>query len=360
MAKPVEIQVDILEDFLKEHYPDSLKLLLKDHTTQENIYWATDSYEKRGAGYGFFDPITIEAITGANGDVVRPRVVKPLEEQARRVKDKAEVFTPSWVCNAQNNLVDEAWFGRPDVFNRPDPDNPQQWIDTEGEITFPNTEGKTWKDYVAARRLEITCGEAPYLVSRYDTVSGETIVDVRHRIGLLDRKLIVVSQHTETTTDWILWAKIALRATYGFEWQGDNLLLAREALFFTFIEHYEAKFGKKPTANVLKGVAYIVSWNLWQMDGLKYGLPGYDPAEMTDEEISNFKKIQAMSLFPEEVPDCIYEPRKRLCRVKDFIGNKDIHRENLTNQDFPDQGTRQQKFLDVINENKNKRTKKTK
>jgi hypothetical protein len=39
--------------------------------------------------------------------------------------------------------------------------------------------------------MEISCGEAPYLVSRYDTVSGN-IISVDDRIGLLDRKLRVV------------------------------------------------------------------------------------------------------------------------------------------------------------------------
>ena len=48
-----------------------------------------------------------------------------------------------------------------------------------------------------AQRLEISCGEAPYLVSRYDTVMGETI-PISQRIGLLDRKLRVVSENTDT------------------------------------------------------------------------------------------------------------------------------------------------------------------
>ena len=30
---------------------------------------------------------------------------------AGAIRGKAEVFTPSWVCNCQNNLVDDAWFG---------------------------------------------------------------------------------------------------------------------------------------------------------------------------------------------------------------------------------------------------------
>ena len=219
--------------------------------------------------------------------------------------------------------------------------------------------------YVSARRLEITCGEAPYLVSRYDTVSGEPIKDVRHRIGLLDRKLIVVSQHTEVSLDWIMWAKIALRATYGFEWQGDNLLLAREAIFVSFMEHYFAKFGKVPTKRELKGVAYIISWNVWQMDGLKYGLPGYEPKEKTDEQIK-IEDDQPTQLSicwgtEDETAEPKILPQERLCRVKDMIGSKDIHRPNLKNQNFNDYKTRQQKFIDVINENSKKnQTKKSK
>ena len=51
--------------------------------------------------------------------------------------------------------------------------------------------------YVISKRIEITCGEAPYLVSRYDTVTGKKI-DVVDRVGLLDRKLRVINENTET------------------------------------------------------------------------------------------------------------------------------------------------------------------
>ena len=41
--------------------------------------------------------------------------------------------------------------------------------------------------------MEVSCGEAPYITSRYDTVSGDYI-EVPDRIGLLDRKLRVISE----------------------------------------------------------------------------------------------------------------------------------------------------------------------
>ena len=193
--------------------------LLKDHTTQQNIYWATDSYADLGDDFTFFAPITLDKITSYISDentvvtkeqfdeivkqnpedknkyqeIIRPRAVKSKEEQTQRAKDKAEVFTPAWICNAQNNLIDEAWFSRKEgLFNSPDPEDPQKWINNEEKIEFP--EGKTWKDYVADMRLEITCGEAPYLCNRYDAVTGEYNDDVKYRIGMLDRKLRIVSE----------------------------------------------------------------------------------------------------------------------------------------------------------------------
>lgn len=78
-----------------------------------------------------------------------------------------------------------------------------------------------------ARRIEVSCGEAPYLVSRYDTVTGDPI-ELFSRIGLLDRKLRVVTENASNESEWLKWAYRAYESVYGFEFQGDNLLLARE------------------------------------------------------------------------------------------------------------------------------------
>lgn len=260
---------DISENEILQRHPETLNKLLIDHTTHKNIFWATDDYAYKGEGYQFNDPITVDLITGDNGKLIQPRSIKSKEIQIGRTKDMAEVFTPSWVCNVQNNLVDEEWFGRKDMFNTTSDDG-RSWQANPEKITFP--EGKTWKDYVRATRLEITCGEAPYLVSRYDTTTGNAI-PLMERIGLLDRKLRVVSENTETSGEWLRWARVAYQNTYGYEWQGDNLLLARENLLVTFIEYYRAKFGKDPLEKSLDFIAYIVSWNLWQMDGLKMVVP---------------------------------------------------------------------------------------
>lgn len=380
--------------------------LLKDHTTQQNIYWATDSYAYLGEEFTFYAPITLDKITSYISDegvvvtkeqydtiikqmpeakehyqeMIRPRAVKSKREQTQRAKDKAEVFTPAWICNAQNNLIDEAWFGRKDgLFNSPDPEDPHKWINNEEPISFEGT-GKDWKDYVADMRLEITCGEAPYLANRYDAVTGEYNEVAKFRIGILDRKLRIVSENVVDSKEWILWAKIALRSTYGFEWQGDNLLLAREALFFTFEEHYIEQFGvKKFNQNKMRmmpGVAYIVSWNLWQMDGLTYGLPGHEEdiknrkqrdeqhKAKLDEYQKQVKEREAMarnSLFgldemnlpdlvePVAEPVRLYE---QYCIIKDFLDGVNIKKSTLKAQDFHDLSATKQTFESLVNKDK--------
>lgn len=262
-------KVDILENDILRKYPDVLAELLRDHTTGRNIFWATNDYEERGKGYDFYSEITIETITGRNEGVIRPRVLKSKENQKGRSKKMAEIFTPSWVCNLQINYVDEEWFGCPDKFNVMGEDK-RTWKATQESVTFP--EGKTWKDYIHSNRLEITCGEAPYIVSRYDTVTGE-FIPLRKRIGMLDRKIRLVNENTSTYDDWWNMMQWSYKSVYGYEWQGDSLLLARENLLISFIEYYEERFGKRPEVEDLMTIAYIISWNLLQMDGLKFVIP---------------------------------------------------------------------------------------
>ena len=227
------------------------------------------NYSSRGYGFQEMDYITVDLITGRNGLVIKPRIEKSKKEQQTRIRDKAEVFTPSWICNSQNNLVDNAWFEKVNVFNT---EKEQGWISTVNKIIFSNEEGKTWQDYVKDNRLEITCGEAPYLASRYDTVTGEWI-DVKDRIGILDRKLRIVNENTETEANWLKWVVEAYKATFGFEWQGDSLLIARENLLFTFVDYYVDRFRKEPENEILIEIANILSWNIFQMDGLKFVIP---------------------------------------------------------------------------------------
>ena len=281
----MQVVIDILENELIEKYPDILGILLCDQTTKKNIFWATENYEHLGESYKFNSEILPDLITGENGKVIMPRVHKDKIVQLSRSKEMAEVFTPSWICNTQNNLVDNSWFGTEGVFNKEIvlKNGSKSWETTKEKIVFPK--GKTWQDYVRDTRLEITCGEAPYLVSRYDTTTGAFIA-IENRIGLLDRKLRVVNENLDSKNEWLKAVETAYKSTYGFEWQGDSLLLAREALLITFIENFTYKFETEPTLETIQNIVRIISWNIWQMDGLK----GVIPNSCKDEfiEISDF------------------------------------------------------------------------
>lgn len=231
--------------------------LLADMTTGKNIIWAADDYKNFRAE----DEIQIEQVK-----LIKPRYEKVREQQKSRTKNRAEIFTPAWICNLQNNLIDEKYFGKANIFNTTENQN---WTPTTKKIYF---DGEKWQDYILQKRLEITCGEAPYLVSRYDTVTGVAI-PIERRIGLLDRKLRVVGENTATETVWKNWAIKAVQSCYGYEFQGDNLFLARRNILLTVEEYFEKQFAKKLDAETLETVAEIISWNLWQMDGLKFTIP---------------------------------------------------------------------------------------
>lgn len=296
--------IDIKEEDILLLDVSLLEILLKDRTTHRNIIWATSDYENLGIDYDAKCEITVSQITGNYAKVIQPRITKAEAHQANRTKDKAEVFTPSWVCNEQNNLIDEQWFGRNNVFNVP---TVGSWMTVSEPIKFPEDKRKSWMAYVDARRLEISCGEAPYLVSRYDTVSGN-MIDIEQRIGLLDRKLRVVNENTNTAEEWFKWTLRAFESVYGYEYQGDNLLLARENLLYTFSDNMIYKFNRIPSLGEQRKIARIISWNIWQMDGITCTVP----FGKIEERYRQMTLFDFMSELETE------QPKQQLCRVTDW------------------------------------------
>lgn len=306
------MEIDIMEQRIKDLSPALLKILLSDKTTKKFIRWGTDNYKEYGPEYYIDQEIKPDLITGNMTVTIQPRVAKSEADQSRRTRDKAEVFTPSWVCNEQNNLVDEAWFGRKDVFNFA---QDKSWKTIADPIQFPKK--KTWKKYVDARRLEVCCGEAPYLVSRYDTVTGQ-IIPIKDRIGLLDRKLRIVNENAANDEEWKQWVIRAFQSCYGYDFSGDNVLLARENLLYTFIEYTEKRTGQKPSLKELKKIAIIIAWNIWQMNGLTMTAPyslarqAYRQLSLFDFWDTNEEEIQRQET--NEIP----------CRVFDWRTNESI------------------------------------
>ena len=263
--------IDIREDDLLALSAEVLDTLLRDHTTGKNIFWATHDYEALGSEYDYHSEILPRLITGERGMVIRPRVLKSKENQTDRAKGMAEVFTPSWVVKTMVDNVE---------------------VD------------------VNTICLELTCGEAPFLVSRYDAATGEPIA-INERMGILDRKLRIVNGRQLNDKEWLQQVRLAFESTYGYEWQGDSLLLARENMLYTFIDYYKARYGSTPKISLLQDFAEIISWNLWQMDGLSYCIPQEKTKEQPKIELSFFDEAPAEAPAP-------------LCIIMDWQKRKSI------------------------------------
>lgn len=275
-----------------ESYPVNLvkRILLQDKATKQNIIWATNSYKHLGFEYSDNSPIQEYLISGINKWIVQPRVQKNVEQQQKRTRTKAEVFTPAWLCNKMNNLCDEQWFCKAYVFNT---EVDRKWQTNPEKIEF--SYNKSWQKYIDQRILEITCGEAPYLCSRYDMSSGQ-IIPINNRIGILDRKLRVINENTTNREEWYKWVIRAFQSCYGYEYQGDSLFIARINMLLSFYEYYKGCWNEEPNKNQIKKIANIISWNLWQMDGLKGTVPNGAPNNVNEqlrfEEFTNTNNVE--------------------------------------------------------------------
>ena len=307
-----------MEQLIDFHAPEVqavLDTLLKDRSTGKNIIWATDPPEELQTV--MYEPvtdrsqITAQQLGLTHYEVVLPRMMKQTDTQQQRTRKKGEVFSPAWVCNKMNNALDADWFGAlgaEQTAGQFTVELPQGWQTVETPVQFPACGGKTpaWVQYVQSRRLEVTCGEAPFLASRYDAATGE-MIPVARRIGILDRKLRVVSENAATEDEWRKYATHAVQSTYGYEYQGDNLLLARVNLLLTYAEHLQARWQRKPTEEELQAIANIISWNLWQMDGLHLSVPGGKPQPEAEQ-------LDLFSMFGAAEP----QPPTVSCKVKNW------------------------------------------
>ena len=289
-----------------------LKLLLQDKTTKRNIVFGTDSYMSLGNKFKEDCQIEPELLVGENAIRIQPRVLKEIAEQEDRTKKNAEVMTPAWIVNKMNNHCDEEWFGSPGSFNS---EGEKTWVTNYDPVVFPVD--KTWQDYIDSTRVEITCGEAPYIVSRYDTTTGEHI-PIKDRIGILDRKLRVVNENTNNKEEWMTWTIRAFQSTYGYEWQGDNLLIARINELLTFVDYMEDKWNEKPSNADLRKIANIIAWNLWQMDGMN----GTVPYALQEVEYQ-----QVMLLDFDEEQEVLLEPMP--AKIYDWRGNESVLYNNI-------------------------------
>ena len=280
-------------------------ILLADRSSGAFIRWACNAYTTHGESYAADQEIYPHQV-----HLIQERTRKTQEEQRDRTKKSAEVFTPAWLCNAMINARDAVYFGREEVFNRMEAPS---WTPTRKTIDFPTTaSGRrlAWERYIDARCLEITCGEAPFLVSRYDAADGRPI-PLAERIGILDRKLRIIGEHTCTAEDWFHCAKRALESAYAYEYQGDSLFLARLNLFLSISEYHRHLWKRPLNRHQQEEVARILSWNLWQMDGLTATTPFVTKQGKPEDSLFDFYAITA-------------ERRPLRSLIRDWRGKKTI------------------------------------
>ena len=239
---------DVLENDIRINMPCILEILLLDRTSstpdiQQNIIWANDNYIKHDADvYAPTAQIKPDLITDQQDFLILPRSLKTKDLQKERTKSKAEVFTPAWVVNKQNDAADE------------------NYMDDDIET------------YTRRKWLEIACGEAPYMATRYDMETGE-LIPIDERVGFVDRKLARINNEISAKAEWQRLAELAYQSSYGFEWNGDSLLLARENLLYTYRDYYMEKWDEEPPYALIEVIAIIISYNVFQMDGLTFTIP---------------------------------------------------------------------------------------
>ena len=169
-----------------------------------------------------------------------PRYMKSSMDQKDRTKEKAEVFTPASVVKKMNDSFDDGYQGG-------------------------------YEDYISKRVLEVTCGEAPFLTTRYDATTGQQI-PCGDRVGLLDRKLQRIPDSVDKS-EWTALATRSLKATYGYEWQEDSIFLATKNLLLNTIEYHIDRFNELPDQDDIKEWATIISYNIFRMDGVTLCIP---------------------------------------------------------------------------------------
>ena len=189
-------------DFNAPPLKNVIEILLLDMNTRKNILFNGEELIKK------------------NLPEIKPRAQKSDDEKFSRTRTLAEVFTPSRVVKFMVDALDD---------------------------------GK-----IDSRWLEVACGEAPFITNRYDAETGEDI-PLENRVGILDRKLCAMP----AAENKFSWAKRAVQSVYGYELQGDSLLIARANILLTATEFVE-NFSDKELAEL----AEIISWNFFQFDAL--------------------------------------------------------------------------------------------
>ena len=111
----------------------------------------------------------------------------------------------------------------------------------------------------------------------------------------------------------------AYQSVYGYEFQGDSLLIARINLLITFVDYMQDRWGRVPTDAELRKIVNVIVWNLWQMDGISGTIPFGKPKE----EYHQFSLFDFVVADEPEKQDT-EEPEEVYCRIYDWRSDKSL------------------------------------
>ena len=91
-----------------------------------------------------------------------------------------------------------------------------------------------------------------------------------------------------------------------YEFQGDNLLIARINVLLSFVEYMQDRLKRFPTKKEVNKILNIIAWNIWQMDGITGLIPFGKPQEIMED------------LFKDNYNDTVDKFVSDECRIYDW------------------------------------------
>ena len=105
----------------------------------------------------------------------------------------------------------------------------------------------------------------------------------------------------------------AYREADSIRWQH----IARESMLVSFVEYFQQKFGKCPLLKSINYIAYIISWNVWQMDGLRGVIPN-SCGERREVVADLFGTTEVVTQCEGCLKDDIRRHNGVYCQIKDW------------------------------------------
>ena len=105
------------------------------------------------------------------------------------------------------------------------------------------------------------------------------------------------------------------------------MLIARINLLETFCEYTLDRWNEEPTDSSLKRIADIISWNLWQMDGIKGVVPytGNVCEPKAENEPHQMTMFEIMGIVDESEPESEEVlPETIDCKIYDWREDKSV------------------------------------